>query len=854
MKYIFFIAISILLFSCSAEKTNVVSVAFHNTTAHYNAYFYANEQMNEIETYIKDNHDNNYNKILSILPRYDSTTAVAMESQIEECIKKASIAIQRHQNSKWVDDSYILVGKARMYGQEFVDAVETFKYVNTKGESDDDKHEALVNLIRTFVENNEFNNAIAVSDYLKKERLNRDNLKNLHMARAYLYQRRDDYNSLVQNLVLAVPLLSRSEGKARVYFIIGQVYQKLGFDAQAYNNYGLCLKSNPDFELAFYAKLNRAQVVELSDNSDVRRVEKYFKKLLKDRKNREFQDKIYYEMGNFELKQDKVESAISFYDKSIQASTTNNRQKAYSYLSLANIYYDRKAEYELSKLYYDSVLTVLPKSEENYVQIEDRQKILANFVKQLNTIKLQDSLLYLASLDEKNLDLILQGIVDEKKKEEEEKALKEKQRRRAQTSSFLNEEDKGFEISTEGEWYFFNSNALSKGQSEFERLWGRRKLEDNWRRSQKEVTISSTSNIIEDVDDNKNIDLTSESVSEVTDEQQKQNMRTSIPFTEEAKAQAHKAIEDALYNLGNIYNFDLKELTNAIVTFENLLSRYPDTEYEPEVLYELYLISLDIPDANKAAKYKDALLQKYPDSEFSKVLLNPNYKQESRLASERLKKSYKIAYKYFERENYDTANYILKTVLLEEPENSFSDNLRLLQILILGKTDGIERYQYELDEFIKSSENEELKSYALNLRSMSDEVRKEIKKRRGISYTLDFAQNHAFIFLYQTDNKAIQENVTSILKEFLNKNEMNKLTAANLVYNEELGLALIEPFTTKTEALEFLKIFKEDEAIRTSILGSSVGEYVVSKENFDTFYENKDHKGYKKFFNNHYYY
>lgn len=234
------------LYSCSPQKNNVVSVTFHNTTARYNAYFIARERIREIENSVRESQDNNYDEILNVFPPLDSGISVTYKTQIEDAIKKASIGIQNHPNSKWVDDCYNLIGIARLYGYDHTHAIETFKYVNTKSNDENARHFALVNLMLTFIEYNELGNAISVSDYLEKEDLNKANLKRLYLVRAWYYQRNEDYNNMVFNLDKATPLVSQKDNKARIYFIIGQVYQELGFDAEAFNNYKKCLASNPN--------------------------------------------------------------------------------------------------------------------------------------------------------------------------------------------------------------------------------------------------------------------------------------------------------------------------------------------------------------------------------------------------------------------------------------------------------------------------------------------------------------------------------------------------------------------------------------------------------------------------------
>src|SRR6201991_2326473 len=149
----------VVLLSCGVEQTSVTSNIFHNTTAHFNGYFYAKEKAAEVEKTILKSLDDDHNMILRLFPRIDTVLAKSYEKDTEEIIKMASISIQRHPNSKWVYENYILVGRARMYDCQFVDAIQTFKYVNTKSKNADLRHQALIYLVRTFTENGEYEKA-----------------------------------------------------------------------------------------------------------------------------------------------------------------------------------------------------------------------------------------------------------------------------------------------------------------------------------------------------------------------------------------------------------------------------------------------------------------------------------------------------------------------------------------------------------------------------------------------------------------------------------------------------------------------------------------------------------------------
>ncbi|MGC4023115.1 MAG: hypothetical protein QM734_14795 [Cyclobacteriaceae bacterium] len=283
--------------ACGVEQTSITGKIFHNTTAHFNGYFYAKEGALEVEQLILKSLDDDHNKILLLYPRLDTVLAKLYKKNTDEIIKMASISIQRHPNSEWVDNNYVMVGLARLYACDYQNAILTFKYVNTKSHDKNIRHIALINLIRTFTEMGDYDRAEEAIRFLEKEKLNKRNSKKFYLEKANYYQVRKDYNNMVSNLSKADTLLTRSDRKGRIYFIIGQVYQELGFNSEAYNFYKKCLATNPDYEIDFYARLNMAQVAKLDNNRDVRLIRKQFDKLLKDTKNAEFKDKIYYEFG-----------------------------------------------------------------------------------------------------------------------------------------------------------------------------------------------------------------------------------------------------------------------------------------------------------------------------------------------------------------------------------------------------------------------------------------------------------------------------------------------------------------------------------------------------------------------------
>lgn len=843
------------LLSCSPQRNTWTSKAYHNTTAHFNGYYYALQEINKIEQAILSNHIDDYNRILKLYPSFDSTLAKSFEKEIEEAIKMSSVAIERHSNSKWVDDAYILVGKARMYGLDWGNAVQTFKYVNTHSEDKNAKHLAIINLIRTYIEHKEMNNALAAIDYLNKASLNKTNRKKFLLEKAYYYQLQDDHDQMVRNLTAADHLLRKKDRRGRIYFIIGQVYQELGFESEAYNYYKKCLNTNPEYEVDFYARLYMAQVTEISRNRDVNAARKSFRKLLKDSKNKEFRDKIFYEMGIFELKQNDVKGAIHFLNRSVR-SGNNKRIQGEAYLKLGEIYYDTLKNYELSQAYYDSAITSLPTDYEGYASIKTRQEILNEFVKHLKTVQWQDSLLSLASLDSSALRLVVDSVVTAERKLAEQKAGKKKKRANrveieARTSNAFNDSGQPNEIS--GDWYFGNPASVGSGQSEFRRIWGDIKLEDNWRRSQR---MSST---IQEPTAENTTTAQSTSGQEVAGDDKPDadpvevafaSLDKQIPRTPEARKESLAKIEEAYFFLGDIYNFKLKEKKNAVDIYTKLLNRFPDSEHEPEVLYTLYLIFKDT-DANRAGEYANRLKEEHPGSTFTKILINPDYLQESSQVAEKQKALYKDAYNVYDAGNYDSANAMVEDAM-RMGETSFFPALKLLQVLIIGKTEDIAKYQYSLQEFVKNYPDTPQADYAQKLLDASRKFEQEEETRRGITFMTSFDEPHYFVLVYPRTVNA--DEMTAAALESFNETYFDKsaLRTSHLVLNDKLAITFVSELNGKKAAMEYFQTFTENLPTIPDLRNHKFDNFVISKENFDIFYRTKGLNEYLRFFEKNY--
>jgi tetratricopeptide (TPR) repeat protein len=856
LKNLFFILLPLLslLFSCSSERNTWTSKAYHNTTAHYNGYWYANEEIRKIEDVIYKAQVDDYNRILRLFPTFDTTLAKSYDKEVQEAVKMASIAIQRHPNSRWVDDAYILVGKARLYSLDWANAIQTFKHVNTKSKNKDARHLAIINLVRTYIEHQEFANAQAAIDYLAKAKLNRYNQKKFNLEKAYYYQLQQDYDNMVRNLTAADPLLKKKDKRGRIYFIIGQVYQKLGFEAEAYNYYKKCIGTNPEYEVDFYARLYMAQVTEISKSRDIYAARKSFRRLLRDQKNKEFQDKIHYEMGIFELKQKNLNEAIENFNASVRKGN-NTRIDGEAFLRLGEIYYDTLRNYPLSQAYYDSAIQTLPKDYEGYAEIKNRQEILNEFVKHLKTIEWQDSLLRLSELDSTTLRANVESVVTARIKEQEKQAAKKKKKsNRVDLSSNANSSI--FDTNEGGagvtDWYFGNPSAMALGQAEFVRVWGNIKLEDDWRRSQRQTNTTAQQNVAATDDpnakQNDNDEKTAPKVDPVDAEYNR--IAKEIPRTDQAKKEALDKIEEAYFKLADIYYFKLHENDNAAATYKKLLARFPDSKFEPEALYTLYLITKET-SPEEAEGYATLLKTKHPNSTFAKILINPDYLHESGLAVEKQKSFYKTAYEKFQVRNYIGARDAIEEAL-DLGETPFVPTLELLNILIVGETENISQYQYELDEFIKKYEKHELAAYAQKLLAASRQFQQQQEKRKGIQYIPSFEEPHYFVIVHKRSEK-MDEKASTALEHF-NKSSYAEMSlkTSNLILNDDYSITFVADFPDKKAAVDYFKSFIEKRGKMNEFRNHNFHNFVITRDNFDIFYRTKGLDEYLDFFEKNY--
>lgn len=858
----------LLVAACSTKKNTFTRRAYHNLTGHYNTYWNGGESYKEAMLQMQQTVKDNYNKILLVYNYGTQAEAQGLNSNLDRSIEKASINIQRHsmwfgskEYCKWIDDSYLLIGKAFFYKQEYPKAKRTFEFVINQYKDGDKKYEAMIWLANTYNQTKKYSKALSMLDIVKSE-IDKGMLKKAdrsfyYLVRADHYIRQEKYTIAREAILDALYVGQKKKIDTRLRFILGQIHQQDNELYKASEYYTQVIKRNPPYEMAFNASINLARCYEEAYGSG-KSIVKKLEKMLKEDKNKDFRDQIYYALAEVAFKNKSDSLAIEYLRLSVAASTTNNFQKVRSSLMLGDIYF-KVPKYKLSQAYYDTAMTVISEDYPDYKKISEKTANLSELVENLIVVEKEDSLQRLAAMPEPERLAIIDKIIEAEKKKQEEQAALEQQMAFNQNMNFPNQGFTGGQPTGSptgsGGWYFYNPATLSQGFTEFTRIWGRRKLEDIWRLSNKTAVIEDQGD--DDLAANDSIPADSAKIVS-TDPLKRETYLQDIPMSEEDMAASNLRISDALYNLGTIYKDKLENYAESAKSYESLLERYPENEYLLEVYFALYRIYTQLNDAEKAKFYSDLVVAKFPESDFAKILTNPDYYKElenKRNASLHL---YSDTYLAYTNGDFLTVLGNCNTALATYTEPAFIlPKFEYLRALALGKTDVTDSLKVALKQLVSKYPDSEVVPLAQNILDYIENPGKNDgspgENKPGEEKVTDiyaFKKNIPHMFML-----VIDEDITNIealkvrMSDFNIKNfSLANLNISDLLLNQAKHLIMVGSFKELDDAMGYYRAMKNDNYVLTGIPAENYTFFMISNENYPIYYKDKDTNKYFTFF------
>ena len=849
--------------SCSREKNTTLSRAYHNVTSHYNGYFNARELMKEKESNMREGFEDDYSQLIPIFIYPTEEQSQAMYPDMDLVIEKCSEVIERHsiykkkeEHVKWIDDSYFLIGKARLYKEEFGLAEQTFLYVYQSYKKDPARYQGLNWLIKTFIETKQWDRAEKFLDIAdeKIKKIPEEFLGHFYAIYADYHIKLDkDYDKAIENLEKALEYKNKKDDQRRYTYVLAQLYQKKNQLRLATEYFSQVIKLNPEYTMRFNARISRAIAYDAEGN-DSKAIKKELNKMLKDIKNEDFKDQIYYALAEISLKENNEPSALNLLQKSINSSVKNNKQKGLSYLRMADLYFEQP-DYINAQDKYDSTLQFLPEEHPEYYPAEEKNNNLQELVINLKVINLQDSLLALSNLTDKEREKKIKKLVKKLKDADQSKKLAELRKLEAAqntgNSGLINVAGNG---RNRGQWYFYNPTNIALGVTDFKVIWGDRNLEDNWRRKNKlRQQIAQKLNQTEDSSTVK--------VKTVSDEEKydPEFYLKGIPSGIEEQLVAHGKVAEALFNVGSLFKESFNDDPSAIKSFKRVTSQYDTSKYNLPSHYQLYRIYKANGVDEKAEIERNWVLENHPFSEYAYLIKNPNYAKESKATKEKVEEFYAATYKLYKYGLY-------KDVIsgCEKADKSFAKNhlkakFDLLKAKSIGFIKPKEEFKTALEKVVadhpKTAEMQVAKdilNYMNKLGSASNKTTASQNKATKADYNFNEDSKHILIIsaFKKKGSKfpLIRNKISNFNKQFFRESTISVTQSA---LNTK-SLYLVRTFENQQVANRYLKALNNNTEILLLFKEAEATPYLISNENFRILFQIKNEAEYLEFYNSEY--
>lgn len=835
--------------------------AWHNMLARYNTFYHAELLLIDGTDKLEEGHKDDFTKVIPVFPEGDESNAKALTAGMDEIMMKTSKLIQGHPKSKWVDDSYLLIAKSYFYKYDLFAALEGFQYVFSQYNTTELKYDAQLWILRTFIRQGKFYDAESILGLINQEKkLPRRLNKMLYQSAAELYIKQNKYKQALAMMQKALPLLRTRTEKYRANFIMGQLNYNLNNYRASYDHFEKTVKMYPPYEYAFQANLGMSRLQSQLGGNSSKNTRKYLKRMLRDDKNIDYFDEIYFELGNLELKDGKVADAILYFKQSAWASQKNKIQKANSYLALANLYFEKK-NYVLAQSYFDSTATFITTDHPNYEQIIARQNVLSDLINSLVTIDANDSLLRLSELEKSELDKYIDRIAQ---KEKEAEDIKKSNPEPTLSNPFNNNPLPGSGQNTlpSGgtgmEWYFYNPSAMARGYTEFNRRWGSRKLSDYWRIAVKAKEFESEKSFDKETIKNEVVDEVSynaandkkqqEAIKDIA--QDKQKYYNNIPFSDQAKAVSNVRIEKALFKAGKVYQENLKEYKMAIAYYEKLLLRYPESNLGAETVFNLIKCFDALGNQAEVKRYSELLNEKYPKSAFNMVINNTDV-TENKGENKQIVESFNKMYEAYNAGKYAEAKKVKQETDKNFAGNSLQAKFDLLYAMCVAKTDSLSKYLDLLRIIKESYPGTAVANTAIEYLDYFENKDKKIPEKieETGSYVYSPNSEHYYVLTFQGGNtEKIKRAFSDYNSEFF---KMKNLQIVSSLLGD-MQMIIVKSFANKVEAEKYYVEFIKNGSFFEKLEISKYDNLYISEANFKVLLNEKKQNSYFEFFTRYY--
>lgn len=862
------------LSSCSPKKNNAATRRYQAFITKYNIYYNGDTHFKETLKEMENKYEDDYSQLLFMHPTEarNNPKSPQPSGSFDRSIEKAQKAIQlrsitkrpkkktgkqsaeykewlkREEYNPFLHNAWLMMGRSQFFNGDFLGAASTFFYTS--------KHfrwlpetvtEAQLWQARSYCALDWLFETENIIIRIKEEELTNNTLKELYNnVYANYYIKLNDYDRAIPYLKKAIDYADGSQ-KTRLRFLLGQLYSRLGKNQEAYEAFKKAgSASSATYRTKFNARIKQSEVYS-GDNIEPE--VKALKRMVRYDRNKDYLDQVYYAIGNLYLSRKDTLNAIENYELANKKSTRNGIDKAINQITLGNLYYTRH-NYDKAQPCYSEAVPQLPENYPNYQQLKRRSDVLDELAVYSQNVTLQDSLLRLAELTPEQLNKVIDKIIEELKKKEKEEAENAKReeylaQQRAQGSNLQNtgtSAPKTFTLNTDNSWYFYNSATKNAGKTEFQKTWGSRKLEDDWRRRNKasfDTSEFEASNSDDESQEETDSVASDENGKEITKEDQEKLKRAEdphypeyylkqIPKTDEEKNTAHEIIQEGLYNMGVILKDKMEDFDASKSEFDRLLSRYPDNVYRLDAYYNLYIMAVRKNDYTEAERYRNLIINQFPESNYGIAMQDPNYLDNLKTMNIRQEELYTQAYNAYLNNNNKAVHEAYEYMTKEYPLSRIIPKFMFLHALAYVTEKDSENFNATLKELLEKypdtditplassylkqmAQGRKLESSSSNLRGMiwdtrlgSDSVA-NANASKPAEFTIAPDEPHLLVLLFSTKQVSSNQLLYDVARHNFNTFDVKSFDLEQMNFGE-LGLIVIKGFNNQKELDRYRQI------------------------------------------------
>ena len=892
-------SILLALQSCSTSKAKWANIRYHNLTAHYNVWWNGNESLKEGVRELNKKVNDDYTQILPVYKLGTTTEAMSVKPKFDRAIEKGVKGIKKHsifvhgkEHVPYIRKCYMLTAYGSFYEHDYVSAENTSQMMAAQFAGTKEGDEAKIIMARCHAADKQYMTAEQELDQLvqkmKDGAFNKKLESKLYMAMVECLIPQERYKKAVENLKLSLETTKDRETKARLYFIMAQIYQKLNKKPTATKYYQKAIKNTELYVMEFNARLNIASCADI-EHTDIPKLEKQLNRMLKESKNEEFRDQIYYAMGEMYMGVKNAKKACDSYKKSVAVSTKNQPQKAKSALRLAEVLYDIYENYDLSQIYYDTAMQIINRDYPHYGEIKSRYDVLSALVSYTRVIERNDSLIAVSEMPKAERDALIRKKIDDLKKQEEEAKERELL---AQIAS----DTKAAQNTLSGDWYFYNNNTVQKGKETFRQRWGVRPLEDYWFMSKKGLLgmnmlamASDEEDLSDETDDSDSsqVENTLPKGADPNDPHNPAYYLKDLPSTIEQKDSMRAEIAVSLLNAGYIYYDGIGNVPRALECYLRMANEFPENDQIVQAFYMLYRIYTKQGNTPQANYYKDMILMGFPDSDYANLIRDEDYYKEIIRRDQRVKDEYESLYTLFRKRRYnEVVNQVaaLRESLAADPMLPKFDYWQAMAYARMGekekaiatfeniiavsdKTDSIvPLVQLQLrylkgDAYVEEPETaesitaeEESVATDRTPRNLQPETQPEEEQLPAEALYFRYKETlQHYVIIIVNDKKIRATEFQYRIADFNAQYYSNAGYKVNaLMFTDSTQMITIHRFKNAADAMLYYTHLQQPESPLVEFNSDYYEVFPISTQNYTTFYNRKNVEAYRLFFRKYY--